>query len=78
VAGRQHPPGNLGTGNESGDSRRRGAQRNPDADAGVKDQRRREVTEPLGRARIKRKWLENDGEKASGRHVGRKAETDTA
>lgn len=63
VAGRQRPPGDLGTGNESGDSRRRRAQRNPDPDAGVEDQRRRELTERLGRARIKREWLECDGER---------------
>ena len=63
VAGGQHPSGNLGAGNQSGDSRRRGTQRNPDADAGVEDQRRRELIEPLGRPRIKRKRRESDAER---------------
>lgn len=42
---------------------RRGAQRNLDGDAGVEDQRRRELSEPLGRARIKRNRVDSDAER---------------
>jgi hypothetical protein len=63
VAGRQRPPGNLCAGNQSGDSWGRRAQRNPDADAGVEDQRRRELSESLGRVCIERKRLESDAKR---------------
>ena len=55
VARRQHPSGNLGAGDQGGDSRRRGAQRNPDADAGVEDQRRRQLSELLGHERKRKR-----------------------
>jgi hypothetical protein len=57
---------NFGAGNQSGDARRRCARWNPDPDAGIEDQRRRCLSEPLGRGCSKRNRLESDAERLRG------------